>query len=250
MANHAQRNLLHAYLDDELDLVRSMELEDHLAECGDCAQEVASFRVVRESVQAANLRYKAPAEFVTRLRNELQNQEEPKRAPLAAPRKAPWWSWAMVAACLLLTAAAFLLNTNRQRESNLARDIVAGHVRSLMATHLTDVLTSDQHTVKPWFTGKLDFSPQVRDLSSDGFELVGGRLDYIEGHNAAAIVYTRRKHVINVFTWPASGPNEASHAMAQQGFNLIQWKQAGMYYCAASDLNQQELSELVTLLRQ
>ena len=249
MANHTERNLLHAYLDDELDLMRSMELEDHLVECSDCAQEVASYRAVRESVQAASLRHKAPAEFVSRLRNELQKQEQPNRASLVFPAKVPWWSWAAVAACLVLTAAMFVLNANRQRENSVVREIVANHVRSLMATHLTDVLTSDQHTVKPWFTGKLDVSPQVRDVSSDGFELIGGRLEYLDGHYAAAIVYQRRKHVINVFSWPLPGSDQPPRATAQQGFNLIEWKQAGMYNCAVSDMNQQELSELVALLR-
>jgi anti-sigma factor RsiW len=122
-------------------------------------------------------------------------------------------------------------------------------VRSLMASHLTDVANSDQHTVKPWFTGKLDFSPQVRDLSADGFELIGGRLEYLDGHNAAAVVYQRRKHVINLFTWPTSASDEEPQATAQQGFNLVEWKQAGMYYCAISDLNRQELTELASLLR-
>ena len=249
MANHAERNLLHAYLDDELDLVRSMELEDHLAECSDCADEVASHRAVRESLQGANLRYQAPAEFIARMRSELREQEPRERAPRILQPKVPWWSWATVAACLLLMAAAFVLYTSRQRDNTLARDMVADHVRSLMVNHLTDVLTSDQHTVKPWFTGKLDFSPQIRDLSADGFALVGGRLEYLDGRNAAAVVYQRRKHVINVLTWPISGSDEAPRATAQQGFNLIEWKQSGMYYCAISDLNRQELSELVSLLR-
>lgn len=249
MANHAERNLLHAYLDDELDLVRSMELEDHLAECSDCADEVASHRAVRESMQGANLRYRAPAELIARLQSELRQQGQTERAPRILQIKAPWWSWASVAACFLFMAAAFVLYTSRQRENTLSQDIVADHVRSLMVGHLTDVLTSDQHTVKPWFSGKLDFSPQVRDLSADGFELIGGRLEYLDGRNAAAIVYQRRKHVINVLTWPISGLDEAPRATAQQGFNLIEWKQGGMYYCAISDLNRQELSELVSLLR-
>lgn len=249
MANHAQRSLLHAYLDDELDLVRSMELEDHLIECGDCAQEVASYRALRESVQAADLRYPAPQDLRKRLIAKLQESERPQPRILAQQRSVPFWSWASVAACVLIVALGFMLNSYRQRGHDLAHEIVADHVRSLMAGHLTDVLTSDQHTVKPWFTGKVDFSPQVRDLSGDGFELVGGRLEYLDSHSAAAIVYQRRKHFINVFTWPVSGSDEQPRPLAQQGFNLIEWKQGGMYYCAVSDLNQQELSELVSLLR-
>jgi anti-sigma factor RsiW len=251
MSNHAQQNLLHAYIDRELDLVRIMELEDHLVECSDCAREVASFRALRESVIGADLRYQAPADFRARLLTELAETERPqiKPQPRVVRRSIPWWSWAAVAACLLLAAGAFVLDMNRRAERTLATQIVTDHVRSLMATHLTDVLTSDQHTVKPWFTGKLDFSPQVRDLSVDGFELIGGRLEYLDGHSAAAIVYQRRKHVINVFTWPLTGSDENPHTSAQQGFNLVEWKQGGMYYCAISDVNRQELEELVSLLR-
>ena len=247
MGNHSERNLLHAYLDDELDLVRSMELEDHLAECGDCASQIASYRALREGVQAADLRYQPSAEFRTRLLSELHRESQPR--PTLIRRRVPRWSWAAVAALLLLASAALVLDISQRSDRRFANEIVAGHVRSLMATHLTDVATSDQHTVKPWFTGKVDFSPQVRDLSADGFELIGGRLEYLEGHNAAAIVYQRRKHVINVFTWPISGKDEEPQSQAQQGFNLVEWKQGGMYYCAVSDLNRQELIELASLLR-
>src|SRR5207248_7206985 len=247
MANHAQRNLLHAYLDEELDLVRSMELEDHLAECGDCANEIASYRALREGVQAAGLRYQSSPEFRTRLLSELHREAQPRETTVHG--RIARWSWAAVAALLVLASAALILEMNQRSDRTLASEIVADHVRSLMATHLTDVATSDQHTVKPWFTGKLDFSPQVRDLSADGFELIGGRLEYLDGHTAAAIVYQHRKHMINLFTWPASGGDEEPSATSQQGFNLVEWKQAGMYYCAISDLNRQELTELASLLR-
>jgi anti-sigma factor RsiW len=248
MINHAQHNLLHAYIDDELDLVRSMELEDHLVACGDCAQEVASHRALREGVSTGNLRYQAPASFRLRLLKEIREQEKPSKQQIFVQARLPWWSWAAVAASLLLGAATFLLDFQQRRERSLMSEVVSDHVRSLMATHLTDVLNSDQHTVKPWFTGKLDFSPEVRDLSSDGFDLLGGRLEYIDGHSAAAIVYERRKHVINVFMWPSPGSDEP-RTMARQGFNLIEWKQAGMYYCSVSDLSQQELTELASMLR-
>ena len=249
MTNHSQHNLLHAYLDDELDLVRSMELEDHLVECGDCAHEVASYRVLRERVWTDNLRYQAPASFRLRMLKEIREQENPNQQQVFLRARLPWWSWIVAAACLLLAAATFVLDFQQHRERNLMSEIVADHVRSLMAAHLTDVPNSDQQTVKPWFTGKLDFAPEVRDLSSDSFGLLGGRLEYIDGHAAAAIVYLRDKHVINVFMWPSTGSDQEPQRIARQGFNLIEWKQAGMYYCAVSDLNQEELSELSATLR-
>ena len=247
MGDHAERSLLHAYIDDELDLVRSVELEDHLAECADCAQQVASYRALREAI-TPELRFKAPADLRSRVLSELRSVERPKRA-VSRPRSALGWSWAAVAASLLIAAATLTISLLHHQQQTLAREIVNQHVRSLMANHLTDVLTSDQHTVKPWFAGKVDFSPLVRDLSADGFSLVGGRLEYLDGHSAAAIVYERRKHVINVLTWPLSDSDQAPRATSQQGFNLVEWRQGGMYYCAVSDLNRQELEELVSLLR-
>ena len=248
MTSHAQRNLLHAYLDDELDLVRSMELEDHLAECADCALQVESFRALRTAFAASELRYTATDQFRARV---IQALEKADRPPVRERQRRAfgWWNWVAAAACLVIAVGGLLLYSGNRREETLARELVADHVRSLMATHLTDVLTSDQHTVKPWFNGKLDFSPRVRDFTSDGFELVGGRLDYADGHSAAAIVYQRRKHVINLFTWPSKSGDESPHTTAQQGFNLIEWTQDGMYYCAVSDLNQQELGEFVELVR-
>ncbi len=257
MGNHSERNLLHAYLDDELDLVRSMELEDHLVECSDCAQELASYRAVSEIMKREPLRYDAPKELLDKITSELRREAREAKAPESpralvenSRRTVPWWSWAAVAACLILAAALVAPRMFRSQEKPLTQEIVADHVRSLMATHLTDVLTSDQHTVKPWFTGKLDFSPQVRDLSTQGFELIGGRLDYVEGRNVAAIVYQRRKHVINLFTWPAPESDEQPHTEGRQGFNVITWRQAGMYYCAVSDLNGQELSTFVDLIQE
>ncbi|HWC17260.1 MAG TPA: anti-sigma factor [Terriglobales bacterium] len=247
MAEHAQRDLLHAYIDDELDLVRSMELEDHLTECADCVQQVESYRALREAI-TSELRYKAPADLRSRILNQVQDADRPESIR-SVSRVVPRWSWAALAACLVLAAAALTLDIVHRQQQTLARAIVNDHVRSLMANHLTDVLTSDQHTVKPWFTGKLDFSPSVQDLSPEGFELIGGRLEYLDDHRAAAIVYQRRKHVINVFTWVSSDSDEAPRVTSQQGFNLVEWKHGGMYYCAVSDLNRQELEEFVSLLR-
>ena len=250
MANHSQRNLLHAYLDDELDLVRSMELEEHLAECTDCAQEAASFRGLKEVVQRTDLRFNPSADFHHSLLTKLRKQERKDPEPLVGRSRVPLWGWAAVAVCLLLAAAAFIFDVTRQRQHDLATEIVSEHVRSLMANHLTDVLTSDQHTVKPWFTGKLDFSPQVRDLSAEGFELIGGRLEYLDKRNAAAIIYQRHKHVINLFTWPStSSSSNGQIEVKQNGYNIMNWTQNGMTYWAVSDLQRSELDQFAQLYK-
>jgi len=123
-------------------------------------------------------------------------------------------------------------------------------VRSLMVNHLTDVTSTDQHTVKPWFDGKIDFAPPVADFKSDGFPLVGGRLDYVDHHPAAALVYQRRLHYINVFIWPAKATsNEPVKSETREGYNILHWRQSGMEYWAASDLSNNEMERFADLLR-
>ena len=174
---------------------------------------------------------------------------------LEVPRHITWWrSWAV--ACLAASAAlvagiALWLAPRVSRPSPdelLAQEVLASHVRSLMASHLTDVPSSDQHTVKPWFNGKLDFSPPVEDLSSKGFPLVGGRLDYLQDRPVAALVYQRRKHFINLFIWP-SASNSGQKTVMRQGYNLLHWVQSGMTYWAVSDLNCTELQEFAQFVQ-
>ena len=167
----------------------------------------------------------------------------------ADPERKFWnWSWLTAAttsvAALCLAVLLTVTLTRPSAQQQLAQEIVSSHVRSLMASHTLDVASSDQHTVKPWFDGKLDFAPPVKDLTAQGFPLIGGRLDYLGGRAVAALVYQRQKHVINVFIWPAKEADSRPGAFpAIQGYNLVHWSQAGMDFWMVSDLNSKELED-------
>ena len=250
MSCQETRELIHGYLDGEVDLVKSREIEEHLRDCHACTQTYKGIRSLRSAIGGSALRFEPPANFDRRLRSALnrENEPEPKRMILR-------WRWivagtSLIAAVFVIWAVAGILG--RQSTGDLAaQEIVSSHVRSLMADHLTDVLSSDRHTVKPWFNGKLDFSPPVKDLSQQGFSLNGGRLDYIGNRPVAALVYQRRQHSINLFVWPStelSAVNEK--ASVHQGYNLIRWTNAGMTYWVVSDLNLAELQQFVQLLQE
>jgi anti-sigma factor RsiW len=239
------RRLLHAYTDGELDLVRSLEVEQHLQICAACAAEKQALISLRSALRAAPLTYSAPESL---RRNVLRSARVPDQEP--RPQRTPWL-WQLLAA----GATAFAVLTLILRPAgNSARDfvtneLVASHVRSLMAGHLTDVLSSDQHTVKPWFNGKLDFSPDVKDFAAQGFPLVGGRLDYLNGRAVASLVYRRNQHLINVFVWPKDGTGEGQTTVEhRRGYNLIHRDVKGLHYTLVSDLNAGELGELADLI--
>ena len=236
--------LLHASADGELDTAQNLELERHVQECSSCATDRENLWTLRGTIADSQLSYSAPAALRRRVRAAVR--EEAGGEVLL-----PWWRRIPVmlgsAACLLLAGVlAGAQLGGASAEDLLARDVTAGHVRSLMAAHLSDVASTDQHTVKPWFDGKVDFAPPVRDLAAQGFPLIGGRLDYLAGRPVAALIYQRQKHYINVFIWPATGANEMKkNNFSEQGYNLIRWTQAGMNCWAVSDLNRGELGEFV-----
>ena len=240
--------LIHAFADGELDLTKSLELEGHLRSCESCTLAQQEIRRLRMSIKDTALRYSPSADFERRLRLAVRHEAKERPAPKL------WWRWSLATAALavvVLAAWATLAILNRPSPDTLvAQEVVSSHVRSLMAEHLMDVPSSDQHTVKPWFDGKLDFSPPVKDLKQEGFELKGGRLDYIDNRPVAALVYQRRQHLINVFVWPAkSSSKSTTQASVSQGYNLIRWTNAGMEFWAVSDLNLAELQQFVQMLQ-
>jgi anti-sigma factor RsiW len=253
MACDLSASLLHAYLDGELDAVRSAEFERHLEGCGDCTAALASGESLRSSLQRAQLYEAAPQALREAVRLGLKLSEENSR-PRIAP--VPLWRWFAVAAALVLvTSVAWyaiprlnLMNGSAVPSAVTSAEVIDAHIRSLQAGHLTDVTSTDQHTVKPWFDGRLDFIPPVQDYAPDGFPLLGGRLDVLGGRNVAALVYGRRKHLVNVFVWPTKDPDTPIHGPgSKQGFQWVHWRHKGMEFCAVSDVNGDDLRNLAQL---
>jgi anti-sigma factor RsiW len=238
---------IHGYVDGELDLLKSLEIEQHLQDCAACASAYRNLTTLQAALKDSALYYQSPAGLRQRVRAQVQQAVQPAPTPRVLP-----WRWIGMAAAL---AAAVLLTFFLTRalfvpsgDDTLTQEVIASHVRAEITDHLADVASSDQHTVKPWFNGKLDFSPQVPDLASQGFPLIGGRLDYLAGRSVAALVYRRQQHIINLFIWPATGSADAGVATeTRQGYNVAHWTQAGMTYWAITDLNATEFQQFVQL---
>ena len=263
--------LMDGYLDGELDPITSQTIEQHLLECPKCDQAYKIHGSLIRAIGNASPYYKAPAELRERIQSSLRDEiaELPTRSisrepqPLF-PRRQPrprailWetsWNWLALAAAIIFAAViAFTFVPRLQRpgaDQFLATQLIASHVRSLMAAHLTDVASSDQHTVKPWLDVKLDFAAPVVDLSGDGFPLVGGRLDYLDNHSAAALVYQRRKHFINLFIWPTTpGDSKAQTMVAREGYHLLHWSDGDFTYWAVSDVALSDLQNFKQLFEQ
>jgi anti-sigma factor RsiW len=242
------RSLIDAYTTDELDLAATVDVEEHLHECPACAADLESLRALRRTVQDPSLRYTAPAELRRRVSDDL-NRIDAMKTPAPHHRSRRFALAAAIAALLVLPWLAMYRNSSRFTSEQLAAEITSSHIRSLMADHLLDVPSTDQHTVKPWFNGKLDFSPTVVDLTAQGFPLIGGRLDYINNRPVAAIVYQRHKHLINLYTWPSPAADAQPSPLQHNGYNVLTWTHSRMNCVAVSDVNQQELRQFADLLR-
>ncbi|OLB03452.1 MAG: anti-sigma factor [Verrucomicrobia bacterium] len=263
--------LMDGYLDSELDPITSQKIEQHLRECPKCDQAYKIHGSLIRVIGNATPYYKVPAELREQIQSSLRDAVGAKDkggsgqpGQLSVPRpqgerrpvlsQVPW-NWLALAATIMLGALITAVFLPRMRPPNadqfLATQLIASHVRSLMANHLMDVPSSDQHTVKPWLDAKLDFAAPVADLSSQGFPLIGGRLDYLNNHSVAALVYQKRKHFINLFIWPTTPEDSTAQTMVErEGYHLVHWSDGDFTYWAVSDVNPSDLQNFKQLFEQ
>ena len=231
------RDYLHGHLDRELDPVTAAGIEAHFKTCAACAQAYAAQTALRTAVRKQAAYHEASPALAARIRQTIAAQGG------SARKKARRWNWyplaAAVAATVVITWTAAVQMESGLREERIVEQVIAGHARSVLTNHLVEVASSDQHTVKPWLSSKLDFSPPTADLTAAGFPLAGARLDYVNSRPVAALVYRHRQHVINLFVWPdeKTGAATAPRPSAKQGYNLLHWDNAGMTFWAISDLS-------------
>jgi anti-sigma factor RsiW len=241
---------LDAYLDGELAAVDARELEAHVAQCPECTRFRDGRLALRESVTAQVPAFQAPDALRERVRAALGTAARAGAPPRFGVRGV-WRPLALAASLTVVALGSWTLALQRAAGETLADQVLASHIRSLMPGHLTDVLSSDQHTVKPWFNGRLDFSPPVYDFAGRGYPLLGGRLDYADGRAVAALAYGRRQHLINVFLWPATrGPSGALTIRDRHGYHLLHWTTTDYAYWLVSDLGPAELNDFAHLLQQ
>ena len=249
MSCELTQSILHGYLDGELDAARAADFERHLISCAECVTALEAQENLRSSFQRAALYERAPAALRQKVQAELGARTRSSVTPIRNPDP---WRWLAIAATLLLAISLGwrLLPGVRGTggQTAIASAIVDAHLRSLQPGHLEDVQSTDQHTVKPWFDGKIDFAPPVHDFVDQGFPLQGGRLDVVQGRNVAVLIYARRKHLINVFVWPTTEPDSKPQSGSQLGYHWINWRKSGMELYAISDVSPEDLAALHSLL--
>jgi mycothiol system anti-sigma-R factor len=240
-------SLLYGYLDGELDAARSAEFERHLEGCSVCQAALDAQESLRRMLQREELRETAPASLRAKVRDLTRAPE--RRTSHSWMVYLRWAGAAVVLAFMVFVSWRALYPPQPHTASGITiGEIIDAHLRSLQPGHLTDITSADQHTVKPWFDGRLAFAPPVNDFAAAGFPLEGGRLDVLNAHMVAALVYGRRKHIINVFVWPTEQSDMAYHIGTTRGYNWIHWRHKGMEYCAMSDASLQDVHELADLL--
>jgi anti-sigma factor RsiW len=239
------RSRLHAYLDQELDLPGAVAIDQHLAACPACKALFASQAALRSGIRKQAEYHAAPDGLADRISSKLGAgaADVPARRGWRWPQLGQWLPMgAAAAAAAAISWTAAIQYAGLSQDQIVAEQVIAGHARSVLTSRLIEVASSDQHTVKPWLSSKLDYSPPVPDLAAAGFPLAGGRLDYLDNRPVAALVYSYRQHVINLFVWPdAKSGRVAPEALSKQGYNVRRWSDAGMTFWAISDVNAAEL---------
>jgi anti-sigma factor RsiW len=241
--------LVHALIDNELDAGHASTVEAHAASCSACGEKLAAFRTMHEAMSDAALKEAAPAHLRSRVEALLApgSRVVSMRQFFKPTRRSFFGGFALGSALSAAVAASLVLTIFRgNQEQSIADEVVSAHIRSLQPGHLMDVATSDRHTVKPWFNGRVAVAPPVIDLTAESFTLLGGRLDYVDSEPVAAIVYQRRKHIINLFVAQHLGPRRSRPAVESiQGYNVRHWSQEGLDLWAVSDIVGDELDEFV-----
>lgn len=240
--------LLSPLVDRALGPLTRWRVRRHIAGCNACADKLEELRAMQQAIRTKLTYHRAPPGLAARIGAAL-----PREAPPEPSR--PWFRFPAITfgstglAGALAGVTLTVLVMSGQNQSDVLQSVIGSHIRSLQADHLADVLTSDQHTVKPWLSERLDVSPNVVDFKDQGFPLIGGRLDYVDGHPAAAVVYRHAKHIINLFAWASPGkPDESFHDESRQGFNVITWRHAGITYYAVSDVEAEQLADFARLV--
>ena len=250
MTSADARILLHAYLDGELDAASTIELEGEINASPALRQELARLSALQGVLQARASRFQAPHGMTERLLASLATSQVQPPTEKISPR---WRALAIGASAVAVALLVWIFGSalvGGSRTASPVDEVVSAHIRSLMADHLTDVASADRHSIRPWFSNRLAFAPPVRDLSSHGFHLVGGRLDYLGGRAVAAIVYLHRQHIINVFVWPSAAETSSPvQESIERGYNIARFDSGAMSYRAVSDVNALDLRKLVDLLR-
>jgi anti-sigma factor RsiW len=243
------QTLIESYVDGELDVVHTVEIEEHLGDCRICSPKHQDALELHSRIREEVPYFRASPDLRQRIRAIAREKRVETSRGLF-----PLWTWSGAIAAVVLfaviTAGLVRRASESSREQMITQEIVADHLRSLMANHLTDITSTDQHNVKPWFNGKLDFAPPVNDFAAEGFTLMGGRLDYLDGRPVAALVYQRRLHPINLFVWAAQEKYaEKATLQTRQGYTILFWSRDGMTYCAISDIAADEMHTFGALLQ-
>jgi anti-sigma factor RsiW len=249
MMDHEKiRQLLPAYLDQELGVADALVLEQHLDNCHECQSALDDQRALSARIKSGASYFDAPAHLRARIDASLPQVRRRQAGPGFWQR---YWSHALASITVLLAVIAGMgwYLALPSAHDQLTEALVASHIRSLQVDHLSDVASSDQHTVKPWFNGKLDYAPPVARLESEGYPLVGGRLDYLEGRAVAVLIYRHNRHPINLYIWPSDNHETAPLMMTYHGYHLVTWRADGMAYWAVSDLAPNELKNFAQLVR-